>query len=59
MSFTVKSRDCAAFRQSANRLRSRSQARAGPGSMADRGVTHTGRLAAGIRDDERELAPEI
>lgn len=59
MSFTVKSRDCAALRQSASRLRSRSQAKAGPGSMADRDVTHTGHVAAGTRDDEREPAPEI
>lgn len=42
MSFTVKSRDWAAFRQSASRLRSRSQARAGPASMAEPGVTHPG-----------------
>lgn len=59
MSFTVKSRDWAAFRQSARRLSSRSQARAGPASMADRGFTHPGDLGAGTRDDERGFAPEI
>lgn len=59
MSFTVKSRDCAAFRQSASRLSSRSQARAGPGSMAGPGVTHTGHLGAGTQDHGRALAPEI
>ena len=59
MSFTVKSRDWAAFRQSASRLRSRSQARAGPASMADQGFTHPGDLGAGTQDDERGFAPEI
>lgn len=47
MSFTVKSRDWAAFRQSATRLSSRSQARAGLGSMADWRVTHTEGLRGG------------
>lgn len=58
MSFTVKSRDCAAFRQSASRLSSRSQARAGLGSMADWRVPHTEGLKVGTRGEERGLAPE-
>ena len=59
MSFTVKSRDWAALRQSASRLRTSSQARAGPASMADRGFTHPGDLGAGTPGDERGFAPEI